>query len=450
MDTRRTGCLIRLRTIRPLLLLAVLWPTSAAAAPAGVEDVLPDVRVPLARVCNEMTEMRGAVLRIRLRDERKRPVYRVEVADRTSEAEVRVDAVTGNILGEKRSSLSRSTARLLAVLERGDKSACDFIHQALREARTGVAYEVRLRLTDGDLLGEVRMMDGGEKLRISMLETRGRPQPTRVSRMRADEEDDDDAFERYDEVVAEPEPEPAPQPGGATRIRRGEQPAPAPAEPRQPTRVRRDATDGRELAPQPPPSAPRSIGPILAGTKWNFDRDEAGKPPLSWQFTAAGHAWRIERDRSAPSAPHVFAHVGRRGAPGPVAALSTTTTFRDFVASVAIRAAGGEGSGGGLIWRARDDRNFYACTLDPARGAITVLRVEDGYASPLATTRIRISDDGWNTLHVQMVGDEIVCYLNGREALSLRDGALSGAGMLGLWATADAVTHFDDLAVRLP
>lgn len=47
-----------------------------------------------------------------------------------------------------------------------------------------------------------------------------------------------------------------------------------------------------------------------------------------------------------------------------------------------------------------------------------------------------------------MVGDEIICSLDGKPMLSAKDPAIPQSGKVGLWTKADAATSFDDLTAQ--
>jgi hypothetical protein len=66
----------------------------------------------------------------------------------------------------------------------------------------------------------------------------------------------------------------------------------------------------------------------------------------------------------------------------------------------------------------------------------------------LATARVPPPALGqWHTRRVVAVGEHIQAYLNGALLLEHRD-ARYGAGQVGLWTKADAMTTFDDLVIR--
>lgn len=461
------------RKCRTVFALTVAALAALSAAPASaraddVEDLVHRTRVSMVDACREISRLRGTVYSIELDDDDDAPIYRVEVADDRFEARLKVDAVTGKILSERRDTVSQKTARLCQTIERSGLTACEFLTRGINETRGGIPYSVEVSLRNDELAAEIGLIEDGERVEVTITESRVRPAPAPEAMPRK-------RLEPATPPAAEPQPPPVHEEHGSTEggdagnVEDLEREADA-------ARTERDADgdDGRaapgthredasaaerpvrrerpgEPPMQSPPTSPRTIGPLTSGISADFDRSEVGKPPASWIFSSASAPWRVQAERSAVSAPNVLVHAGASGAPGPVPALNATTSFGDFVASVEILAVeGGRGAGGGLIWRARDERNFYACLLDPAREVFVFLRVQNGEAQPLVTTRIRVDRQRWHTIHVQMTGAEMVGYVDGREVLSAQDSTFTGEGMLGLWAPSDAVTQFDNLAAKVP
>ena len=126
-------------------------------------------------------------------------------------------------------------------------------------------------------------------------------------------------------------------------------------------------------------------------------------------------------------------------------ALARETRARDLSLSVRLRPVEGkEDQGGGLVWRARDAKNYYIARFNPLEDNFRVYKVVAGKRTQLGTVDVN-RPEGWHTLTVRMVGDHIVCVLDGAARLDVRDATFPDAGMIGLWTKADARTWFDDL-----
>jgi hypothetical protein len=57
----------------------------------------------------------------------------------------------------------------------------------------------------------------------------------------------------------------------------------------------------------------------------------------------------------------------------------------------------------------------------------------------------KVASGVWHELAVEMVGDHIQVFFNGRKVIDAHDGTLKEAGKFGVWTKADSIIQFDDL-----
>lgn len=159
--------------------------------------------------------------------------------------------------------------------------------------------------------------------------------------------------------------------------------------------------------------------------------------------------WRVVEAADAPSPPHVLAQVTDRGAEHAYkVALVSGTESRDLDVEVAFKAVSGKGDmGGGLIWRARDDRNYYLARANPLEQNIRAYVVIGGVRRMLGNADRTIPVDRWHRLRVVARGDRFQVWYDDQAVLDLRNDTFS-SGRIGLWTKSDAVTYFDDLTLR--
>jgi hypothetical protein len=178
---------------------------------------------------------------------------------------------------------------------------------------------------------------------------------------------------------------------------------------------------------------------------WTFDDDQVGS--IAKGFTNEVGEWKVVETPEGK----VLAQTAKN--PNSVfnVALVADTNGKDVDISVKMRAIAGEyDQGGGLVWRAKDARNYYVARNNPrGSGSYNVYKVVDGKRSmlkgvPLPPTK------GWHTLRVTMKGDHIECYYDGLKYLDVDDSTFTEAGKIGLWSKSDAQSHFDDLMLTEP
>jgi len=178
---------------------------------------------------------------------------------------------------------------------------------------------------------------------------------------------------------------------------------------------------------------------------WTFEDDQVGM--IAKGFTNEVGEWKVV---SAPEG-KVLAQTAK--SPNPVfnVALASDTDVKDVDISVRMKAIAGENDqGGGLIWRAKDAKNYYVARNNPlGAGSYNVYKVVDGKRSMFKGVPLKRTE-GWHTLRVVMTGDHIECYYDGEKYVDVHDSTFPEAGKIGLWSKSDAQTQFDDLMLITP
>ncbi len=196
-----------------------------------------------------------------------------------------------------------------------------------------------------------------------------------------------------------------------------------------------------------------AIGLVLAAVvvaaqgkmSWNFDADKAGE--IAKGFTNEMGKWEVVADDTAPSKPNVLAQLAKSSGPTFNVTLVKDSTYKDVDVTVKMKAiAGSTDQGGGILWRAKDAKNYYVARFNPLEDNYNLYRVANGRRSEIKGSKVKASP-GWHTLRVTMIGDHIQCYLDGQKHLDAKDSTFKEAGKIGLWTKSDAQSHFDDLEV---
>jgi hypothetical protein len=185
----------------------------------------------------------------------------------------------------------------------------------------------------------------------------------------------------------------------------------------------------------------------------NFDTGPLGKTPPEWtSVSSRGRAsqWEIRRDGSAPTQPYVFAQLSNDSGPDrlPIAILKTMS-LRDGEVSVRIKPVSGHDvKGGGIVWRYRDENNYYLARASSIEKTVAVYKVQNGQRIPLiAMARHEIPANDWSILKVALRGTRFQIYLDHRRILQGWDNTYTGFGQVGLCTVGDSVAYFDDFRV---
>lgn len=190
-----------------------------------------------------------------------------------------------------------------------------------------------------------------------------------------------------------------------------------------------------------------------AGRVINFDAGPLGKTPPDWMAVSnRGQAcqWEIRRDGSAATLPYVFAQVSADPTPDrlPLAILKTMS-LRDGDVSVRIKPISGhEIKGGGIVWRYRDENNYYLARASSLEKSVAVYKVQNGQRIPIMRmAHHEIPANDWSILKVSLRGSRFQIYLDHRRILQGWDNTYTGYGQVGLCTMADSIAYFDDFRV---
>ncbi|THJ21454.1 MAG: hypothetical protein CAF45_011515 [Nitrospira sp. CG24E] len=187
---------------------------------------------------------------------------------------------------------------------------------------------------------------------------------------------------------------------------------------------------------------------------WNFDREQPGTLPSGLSIGTlfdgrpAGD-WQVLTTDRAKSPPHVLAQLMAKGAEHAYKVLLIKEVIAsELTLEVSFLPIQGQADmGGGLIWRASDDRNYYLARANPLEQNIRVYRVVRGVRRLLQSFNQTINLREWHTLRVMHRGCQIDIFYDDKQVFDLCDKTFR-EGTIGLWTKSDAVTYFDDLQLQ--
>jgi len=187
---------------------------------------------------------------------------------------------------------------------------------------------------------------------------------------------------------------------------------------------------------------------------WTFDHHAPGTLPSEFQVgtlfdgRAAGE-WKVLDTDSAKSPPRVLGQLMGKGAEHAYKmVLINTIKASDLRLEVALLPVEGKADmGGGLIWRAIDDRNYYLTRANPLEQNIRIYKVIKGVRHLIKNFDQIIDVRHWHTLRMITRGCQIQVFFDEKQVFDLCDSTFI-TGQVGLWTKSDAITYFDDLRVQ--
>jgi len=193
---------------------------------------------------------------------------------------------------------------------------------------------------------------------------------------------------------------------------------------------------------------------LLAETV-NFDQAKPGQPLPHWTGTQTGNGqakWSIEKDDSAPSKPHVLKQSGEAVYP---VCIKEDTQIKDGFVEVKFKPLSGkEDQAGAVIWRVKDNDNYYVCRANALEDNVVLYKTVGGKRSSLDIVgrkggygvKEKVAPTQWHTLRVDFQGSRFKVVFDGKHLFEVEDSTFSDAGKVGVWTKADSVTLFDDFS----
>ena len=149
---------------------------------------------------------------------------------------------------------------------------------------------------------------------------------------------------------------------------------------------------------------------------WDFAMDEPGK--IAKGFTNEVGRWEVAKDGDN----QVLAQKAKSEDAVFNVTLVEGTSYKDLDLSVKLKAVAGDiDRGGGVVWRAKDAKNYYIARYNPLEDNFRVYKVQDGKRTQFQSAKIP-GDEKWHTLRVTMSGTKIACYLDGQKHLEVEIG----------------------------
>ncbi|HEY3177165.1 MAG TPA: hypothetical protein VGK94_15535 [Candidatus Polarisedimenticolia bacterium] len=194
--------------------------------------------------------------------------------------------------------------------------------------------------------------------------------------------------------------------------------------------------------------------PAGAARTWHFDADPAEAPPAGFSLARTGSGgqgrWMVKPEKDAPSAPNVLAQVDTDDTdyrfPVAVANEAVSSNLRLSVRCKAV--SGMVDQACGLVFRYRDENNYYVTRANALENNVRLYYVKDGSRKQFASWSGKVTSGTWHELRAEARGDHFQVFWDGEKVIDAHDKTFAAPGKVGVWTKADSVTYFDDLSVE--
>jgi hypothetical protein len=199
-----------------------------------------------------------------------------------------------------------------------------------------------------------------------------------------------------------------------------------------------------------PPAEEKPTGPLKFKT--DFDADTVDELPGEWKVSRSGPgvkaAWKVVEAKKAVSGKRVLTIQEPRNRGDTLnLCLYDPSEYENFYVSVMIQPESKNHAGSaGVVYRAKDPKNFYACRLDFDTGRISVHKIVEGKSEMIKDAAVDLKGGGWHRLYLEKIGRRVLCYVDDKQLLDVKDGT-HPEGKIGVFTVADAVMLFDDFQI---
>jgi len=137
-------------------------------------------------------------------------------------------------------------------------------------------------------------------------------------------------------------------------------------------------------------------------------------------------------------------------------AILTRDSIRNGTLSVRFKAISGRvDQAAGLVWRYKDENNYYVVRANALEDNVVLYKVESGNRVPISPLGRQgeyglpqdVATNEWHRLGVEFNGPKFSVSFDGTKIYEAEDATFMEPGRVGLWTKADSVTQFDDFEV---
>lgn len=195
---------------------------------------------------------------------------------------------------------------------------------------------------------------------------------------------------------------------------------------------------------------------------FDFSQGKIGTVPDGFTAALTGGGepvkWHIQQVKDAPSGDNVLTQLSNdeTSVRYPHIVLDDFSA-KDVDLSVKFKTVSGKvDASAGLIFRYRNNDNFYVVRANSLEGNVVAYKTEHGKRHNTGVkgkgdaygVNADVPHQEWNTLRVIVTGTLIEVFLNNRKLFEVEDDTFTEAGTIGLWTKADAITQFDNFTVK--
>ena len=185
-------------------------------------------------------------------------------------------------------------------------------------------------------------------------------------------------------------------------------------------------------------------------TRFDFESDKPGEVPQGFSFGRTGKGppgkWVVQAVEDAPSGKNVLVQTDADRTDYRFPIAYTGPAMKDLRLTVKCKPVSGKGDQGcGLIFRLKDDDNYYVARANALEDNVRLYHVVKGDRRQFAGWNGKVASGKWHDLAIEAQGDHFQVFFNGKKVIDAHDKTFTDAGKFGVWTKADSIIQFDDL-----
>lgn len=202
-----------------------------------------------------------------------------------------------------------------------------------------------------------------------------------------------------------------------------------------------------------------------AEQKFEFGETPPDQPPAGFRSLLTGQGqpgeWKVILDDLPTALPPLTPEAPKTNRRPVLAQLSRDPTderfpvlvfesevFGDFTFTTRFKTvAGDQERMAGIAFRLQDEQNYYVVRASSLGNSFKFYKFVAGQRTVPIGPEIEIPSGVWHELAVECRGNQIRCWLNGKEVIPpLTDNSFA-FGKIGFWTKSDSVSHFADARI---
>ncbi|MDN3511365.1 MAG: hypothetical protein NG784_08670 [Candidatus Jettenia sp.] len=187
--------------------------------------------------------------------------------------------------------------------------------------------------------------------------------------------------------------------------------------------------------------------------EYYFDDDKVDEMPAGFQNTLTGKGkagrWMVMKTEKATSPDNVVVQTGTDDTDYrfPLLILDNLS-YKDLMVFVRFRAETGKvDQAGGLVFRYKDNNNYYALGANALENNVRLYKVVNGNRKQIGGKNTKVTSNEWHLLKAVCKEDKIQCFLDNTKVIEISDDTFD-SGNVGMWTKSDSYTLFDDLVIQ--